>query len=86
MAEGESQSVMSPLFLRALSYSDQLVTRYFCLYLGLRFRLCASFIGDSSGWRSLMGGGVYVREMAEMFMHQRHGFLELDRAESIPVG
>ena len=41
MASSENQMVMSPRFLSDLSYSAQLVTRYFFLCLWLRFRLCA---------------------------------------------
>ena len=71
MASSENQMVMSPLFLSDLSYAAQLVTRYFFFCLWLRFRLCASFIVDSWGLRSLMDGIAYVRVMLGTFMHQR---------------
>ena len=77
------QRVMSPRFLSDLSYSGQLVTRYFRLYFGFLFRLCASFTVDSNGWRSLMGGSVYAREVPGMFMHQRRMNLKGTRKSNL---
>jgi len=68
MASSEIQRVISPRWTRARSYSAQLLTRYFVLYLGwtLEFMLRMWRIGSKGpqgsgqGFRSSLG-----------FMHQR---------------
>jgi hypothetical protein len=81
IASGVIQSVMSPRWTRAWSYSAQLVTRYFVLYLGWtrEFTPIGCSMGACSAQKAPWGPQM------PLFVHQRHLLVVLCGQENVPV-